>query len=150
MNVILNKEDIIKGRAFIESHRSKRGPAGDFLFVYGTLKRGKHNNDLLRGSRFIGAATTVAAFPFEHICVFPFPGKGYNIQGEVFTPTDADTWASLDRLEGHPNGYERLKTTVALSTQDDAPARIVEAWLYFYKHAGAGAVIRCQRSFDKF
>lgn len=93
------------------------------VFVYGTLKRGYHNNILLKGSTFIGKASTVdkwtmvgegRGFPYV---VEKDEMLGNNIVGEVFY-VDVITMARLDMLEGvSSNHYKKVK--VPLMFNDD-------------------------------
>ena len=101
------------------------------LFVYGTLKRGYHNNFYLEGSKFIGEDLTVnkyfmavsgyIPFVFEDWMEHEF--KGF-IKGEVYL-VDSFTLKKIDRLENHPYDYRRKKVKLK---------RFGEAWLYFYPH----------------
>lgn len=92
------------------------------LFVYGTLKRGYGNNRLLEGAKFLGEATTqkhyslvdcgfpkaVPSFMSEKIPFLPVRGEVFEVNGEQLS--------MCDRLEGHPNWYERRNIDV---TYDD-------------------------------
>lgn len=78
------------------------------VFVYGTLKRGFHNHGLLETSEYIGEDAikgTLIDFGLPGL----IPGSGI-VKGEVYD-VNVETLTLLDRLEGHPNFYER-KTTV--------------------------------------
>lgn len=87
------------------------------IFVYGTLKRGFFNNDLLRDSTFLGEANLLGyrLYTFKNggPPVIVEEGHEYFVTGELWE-VDDKTLASLDRLEGHPNLYRRA--TVATNT----------------------------------
>lgn len=78
--------------------------------VYGTLKRGFHNNTLLMHSRFLeeriipGYKLMDAGFPVAVPC------NKSSIKAEIFEIDDDDkvTLVSLDRLEGEGHMYNRI------------------------------------------
>jgi len=87
-----------------------------YIFVYGTLKKGFHNHDLLENAEFVCEATTKEKYPMvnteEH---FPYliddKGIGHLIQGEVYR-IDETILAMLDILEGYPEHYDRQQIQV--------------------------------------
>lgn len=76
--------------------------------VYGTLRRGFHNNHLLKDSEYVGDATiagtmrSLGGFP----CISLY--GDYQIHGELFK-VGPDVLAACDRLENHPTWYLRTK-----------------------------------------
>ncbi len=84
------------------------------IFVYGTLLRGEPNHRLLAGAEFVGAAVTEPRF--ELVDLGPFPamctGGETAVHGECYR-VDAHTLARLDRLEGHPEYYQRVPIPLA-------------------------------------
>eukprot|EP00931_Biecheleriopsis_adriatica_P052593 TRINITY_DN30622_c0_g1_i1.p1 TRINITY_DN30622_c0_g1~~TRINITY_DN30622_c0_g1_i1.p1 ORF type:complete len:349 (-),score=31.10 TRINITY_DN30622_c0_g1_i1:165-1211(-) len=110
-----------------------------FLFVYGTLKRGMHWNQkfLTLGADFQGMAITSEAFPLVvgH-CGVPYllqdqRGSGHQVRGEVWR-VDADTLDSLDQYEGITKGhYVRQSIKVELG------GRCVAAQVYAMKESPA-------------
>ena len=95
----------------------------NLVFVYGTLKEGKSNNTLLKGSKKItddmvdGRIYSLGGFPgLKH--------EAGTVYGEVYE-VDMETLARLDRLEGHPKFYTREP----IRTQKG-----IECWCYFYNH----------------
>lgn len=83
------------------------------VFVYGSLKRGRYNNDLLRESRFIGERTTQdETWIMRSLGGFPGVVKEYHgalsasIYGELYE-VDDNTLTRLDRLEGNGHFYNR-------------------------------------------
>ncbi len=95
------------------------------IFVYGTLKSGHGNNDLIvkHNGRFVAPAKTTGkfllngGFPF----VWTVPDRLHkhysdimgHVIGEVYRVTDAGLEA-CDRLEGHPSFYCRTPIAVQL------------------------------------
>lgn len=82
---------------------------GDLLlFVYGTLQNGQPNHGLLDGASFCGMATMPG---IEVHDLGPFPMaivRAGSVHGEVYAVT-LDQLAALDRLEGVPRLYQRLR-----------------------------------------
>ena len=82
------------------------------------------------GGRFLGQATSVAAFPLV-IADLPYlldhPGRGFRVEGEVYQIADSAGWERLDQLEGHPDFYRRRLEQFELFPQ----GRPVAAWVYF-------------------
>lgn len=86
------------------------------LFVYGSLKRGHHNNRLLEraDARFMGFDTVTG--PFRMVSLGGFPGVIYDervegantVFGEVYH-FDPDRLETFDWLEGYPRFYDRTK-----------------------------------------
>jgi len=82
------------------------------IFVYGTLKRGERNHDVLDDSEFVSEATTEALYLLYDRGAYPCMVKaecGKNIKGEVYRVSD-ETLKRLDSLEGVGYGlYERAR-----------------------------------------
>jgi len=51
------------------------------------------------------------------------------VTGDIIEILDEATIQRMDRLEGHPSFYERVKQTVYMSQGLD-----LECWVYIYKH----------------
>lgn len=102
------------------------------VFVYGSLKQDKYNNDLLRrvGAKFIGFDYIEG--PFCLVDLGPFPAvyglphinqdTKNRVYGELWMTND-EGLAHLDYLEGHPNFYRREKIWTGLMDK--------RAWCYF-------------------
>ena len=101
------------------------------VFVYGTLKRGFCNHTLLDEAEFIGEATTVERFGFylgaddyapvvEEIPYLYRQPKAANeamaVHGVVWEISPATLW-QLDRLEGHPDWYQRENIQVQMDSE---------------------------------
>jgi gamma-glutamylaminecyclotransferase len=88
-----------------------------YVFVYGTLKRGFHNHDILRGSEFVGKGVTLARFNLR-CCGFPV--------ALTATVADHSILFDLDRLEGVPHMYTRETVKV------DVPSRNKQYEVFMY------------------
>ncbi len=98
------------------------------IFVYGTLKQGFHNHYLLEQSKYVGTGWTSEKYAMYQDGI-PYVVKDESvsrIQGEVYS-IDDETLESLDRLERHPEWYNREQVEVAMDLADE----ILLAWLYF-------------------
>jgi gamma-glutamylaminecyclotransferase len=95
--------------------------------VYGTLKEGHGNHGLLRDSYYIGEGFTSEPYPLI-VDGLPYlidrKGKGKCVHVEVYRVDDA-TLAQLDRLEGHPDWYQRKQIQVQLYA-----GGTVTVWIY--------------------
>ena len=83
------------------------------LFVYGTLKKGYSNHDLLQNSHFYGEVKMWMPFKMFDLGLFPALQCSRSnlcwIEGEVYEVPD-QVMKRLDELEGYPDFYE--KTTL--------------------------------------
>ena len=95
------------------------------IFVYGTLRQGGLHWQTYLAPSVGAAAATQAAFTMRSLGRFPVVEAVGNtsITGEVFVVSD-ETLAAIDRLEGHPDWYERVEIDVMCCSQ----AR--QAWIY--------------------
>lgn len=103
------------------------------IFVYGTLKRGFDNHHFLMGSRFIGTGRTVEKYAMFVENGIPFVVQDQSVSpifGELFS-VDNSVLDNLDRLEGHPNWYQRREASICL---DGGTSPTVKAWMYFIPH----------------
>lgn len=85
-----------------------------FLYVYGTLKKGRNNHGYLDGANYMGNFITsedysliVSGLPF----LVKRKSKLGGVRGEVYK-IDRDILTGIDKLEGHPGFYRREVTTV--------------------------------------
>jgi gamma-glutamylcyclotransferase (GGCT)/AIG2-like uncharacterized protein YtfP len=80
------------------------------LFAYGTLLSGEGNHRVLGGSRLLGLRRTEPRYTLVSLGAFPalLVGGETSVAGEVFE-VDDDTLAAVDRLEGHPHFYRRIR-----------------------------------------
>ena len=94
------------------------------VFVYGTLKQGHGNHDLLKGCKLIGKAKSVSKWDMIGEGM-PFPyllqrnDEGLQIEGEVYE-VNSDTARALDILEGIPHHYR--KSYMYVSFTDGTPS----------------------------
>nr|CDJ97275.1 AIG2 domain containing protein [Haemonchus contortus] len=117
------------------------------VFVYGTLKRGEPNANVLTTTdgqhRFIGEGRTKVPYPLIVASKYniPFvlnePGKGHQIHGEVYE-IDNVKLTILDALEAYPTLYWRQEEKILMSNNTETTA-----WIYLmskwrpdiYEHA---------------
>lgn len=100
-----------------------------YVFVYGTLKRGKGNHGFLENSTYLGEYYTDNNYTLI-VSGLPYMVKrtnGGGVQGELYK-IDEDTLKDLDLLEGHPNFYRRETIPV----YDFESGNMVEAFAYLY------------------
>ena len=103
------------------------------VFVYGTLKRGGSNHDVMvrAGGKFLCEAKTaelrkliVPHLPF--LCNGHAP-DGYQVEGEIYEIPDARGLDLIDTLEGNGSFYQRrLDDFIEL----DSPKEHT-AWVYY-------------------
>ncbi|MBI1918776.1 MAG: gamma-glutamylcyclotransferase [Planctomycetes bacterium] len=82
-----------------------------YLFIYGTLKRGERNHRLLAGEPFVGEAVTEPRYRLydcgAHPALVEDEANGRALRGEVYLVGPA-TLRRLDILEDVPHRYELL------------------------------------------
>ena len=89
---------------------TEKGRRARLVFVYGTLKRGYWNHDLLSTAPFVGEAISVDDFRMGNVGSFPeiqlaeIGDQAGRVTGEIY---DVDEWTlqSLDRLEANGRMY---------------------------------------------
>jgi gamma-glutamylaminecyclotransferase len=100
-----------------------------YIFVYGSLRKGLHNNHLLDDAKYIGKFTTINHYIMIGTKSFSYPylidptylkfnlyssiadDYSKNIVGEVYE-IDNVLMKKLDSLEGHPDYYTRKQIQV--------------------------------------
>ena len=84
------------------------------IFVYGTLMRDEINHRLLATARFVAEAQTEPCFELFDLGHFPAMSTSGQtvVRGEVYA-VDDQTLVRLDRLEGHPEFYQRTPIRLA-------------------------------------
>jgi len=105
----------------------------DYLFVYGTLKRGGRNARLLETAEYIGPAKTERRFRLldcrEYPALVEFPAEPLEIRGEVYR-IDATDLPPLDELEDEGTLYRR--TTLPIVLFSDSATQPLVAWTYLW------------------
>jgi gamma-glutamylcyclotransferase (GGCT)/AIG2-like uncharacterized protein YtfP len=97
------------------------------IFVYGTLRSGHSNHNLLKDARNYGVGITVNKYAMYLISGYPYVNScepRYPITGELFGVDDR-TLSVLDKLEGHPRYYERKEVSITVEGIQ------YTAWMYF-------------------
>jgi len=92
-------------------------PFSELLFVYGSLKKGFDNHNLLGNSaKRLGKARTVKKFSMYEDSFGNYPyivDEPYSkIKGEIYQITRADLMQKIDEFEGAPDYYIRKKIEV--------------------------------------
>lgn len=119
----------------------------NYVFIYGSLKKGYHNDFWMEGTPMLQeAVTSDAAYKMHPTTgMFPLvvPGK-YQIAGELYVISDR-VLAGLDELEG--NGMSYTRKQIKLSGVD------AYAWMYIYNYPdtippsdGIGFLVRTEES----
>jgi gamma-glutamylcyclotransferase (GGCT)/AIG2-like uncharacterized protein YtfP len=107
----------------------------ELVLVYGSLKRGFLNGDVLERAVLIDATATTRNPNYEMVSFGLYPGVRpdgqWKIQGELYE-IDRVLRDRLDEIENHPHGYCRELVAV-----DGTPS---PAWIYLIPHSMAGAV----------
>ena len=108
------------------------------VFVYGTLKEGFRNNRALKGSHFVGYAstgnnynmfvTTGTEAPFPVVFLEGQKGRAGAIFGEVYSVVPSCLRA-LDYLESNGTLYKRFPTPVWVANKDGSTQKLY-AWMY--------------------
>ena len=102
------------------------------VFVYGTLKKGYGNHQLLKDAEFIGEAIS-AEDGFEMVSFGGFPGVlrrpdlNYRIHGELYRLNDRSLM-QMDMLEGNGSFYNRNE--LDFYTLDQPSMVKHTAWVY--------------------
>jgi gamma-glutamylaminecyclotransferase len=96
------------------------------VFVYGTLKSGFWNHDLLEGCEFVGGAATVPTYKMIENgfpVIIPDP-EGKPLAGEIYA-VDDEPLARLDQLEREGSSYDRklIDVTLPLASGERLPTK---------------------------
>lgn len=99
------------------------------LFVYGTLKQGKHNHHFLEHQRYVGHAHTRYHNYRLVVCQLPFlvrvaTGCGESIHGELYSVSDK-VFRHIEAIEEH--FYDKRVITVVDGYGQDRKAFCFEA-----------------------
>lgn len=100
----------------------------NLVAVYGTLRKGCHNNYLLRDSNLKGVAFSDNDATMYSAGGFPILKLGEptcKIVVEIYEVSDDILHRYLDRLEGYPDWYDRTMTDFTMESGDK-----VQAWIY--------------------
>lgn len=104
-----------------------------YLFVYGTLKKGYGNHFLLENSQFICNHVIKGDLTQQPYYGFPTAYPGDNqIHGEIYA-VNLDTIRRCDMLEGHPHLFKRTLTKTIDYEYD--------VMVYFYQGVNNGKLI---------
>lgn len=102
----------------------------NFLFVYGTLKRGGTNHGQMAGQRFVAEARTIPGYRMFDVGGFPglvaWPEDREGVTGEIWLVSPA-ALLRLDGFEGVHEGLYRRETVALAGPPLGEP---IEAYLY--------------------
>jgi gamma-glutamylcyclotransferase (GGCT)/AIG2-like uncharacterized protein YtfP len=110
----------------------------EYLFVYGTLRRGQGNeffDVLARGARFVGDASTQARMYAigDYPGAVPSTDTRDRVRGELFELSSGDVLRLLDKYEecapDDPDPKPFVRSKIDVSMED---GRTVTAWAYLY------------------
>ena len=132
--IVMDKYAIGEIKAVEPSINTWPTPDPNYVFVYGSLKRGFGNHRLVEDSTFVGSAMTLDK-SYEMVSMGGFPGvidgKSNRIQGELYE-IDDKVFKLLDRLESNGSFYERHLTNVILLDNPNGGKKY-KAWIYIIK-----------------
>ena len=96
----------------------------DFVFVYGTLRKGEVNHHLLHGAELSGEHMTRPQYRMLNLGAYPGVVEGGTtaICGEIYRVSRMQ-FVHLDRLEAYPALYNRKLI----------PTQWGRAWIYLYR-----------------
>jgi len=105
-------------------------PENHLVAVYGTLRKGFHNNYLLGDSKFLGEAEGDFGSVMFSCGGFPKLDLGKDlglprVKVEIYEVTPGILENNLDRLEGYPDWYDRSVMPFDIGTDE-----VVRAWIY--------------------
>ncbi|XP_023215997.1 gamma-glutamylaminecyclotransferase-like isoform X1 [Centruroides sculpturatus] len=117
----------------------------NLVFVYGTLKSGEPNYDILTNEdngicNYIGKAKTYDKWPLVIASRYNIPfllyakNKGKHVIGELYLVDDV-MLKKMDELECHPTYYERKEENVQVLESKDktycTDGKTLKPWIYF-------------------
>jgi len=103
------------------------------IFVYGTLRTGHSNHQLLGAAHCYGVGRTRDNFAMYIISGYPYVTSAeprYPIVGELYAVDDR-MLERLDKVEGHPHYYVRRKVVVDVGDEE------FSAWMYLRDPPGS-------------
>lgn len=126
-----NESFVIRKRSVTEQR--------EYLFVYGSLKRGFRLHDALIGEEYLGEFRTLSNYRLFDCGHYPalVPdslGNGVAVRGELYRVASS-TWPLLDDIEGVAEGLYRCG---AVDLQDCKLNSVIYA--YFYLHSTSSLV----------
>jgi len=102
----------------------------NYIFIYGSLKRGCNNN-YLNKLEFVDNCITKNKFRLINGKHFPYllnkKGK-FNIKGELYKINNEIDLIEIDKFEGHPTYFKRETIEVILNN-----GKNINCYVYFYQ-----------------
>ncbi len=132
----MRKEDQNREVFLTEEERSKGSGPKDYVFVYGTLMRGRRASGMLEGKVCLGSYL-LADYGLYDLGAYPgaVPMRGESVAGELYEIRLSDLEA-LDAYEGNGFLYTRKRLEVK------GAGGVHSAWVYLYNGKPEGSV--CQ------
>lgn len=96
------------------------------VFVYGTLRQGHSNHQLMGDAHCYGIGHTRDRFAMYVVSGYPYvtaAEERYPIVGELYA-VDGEMLEKLDKMEGHPHFYVRREVAVDVGGEE------YRAWMY--------------------
>lgn len=112
---------------------------GDYIFVYGTLRKDERANRMMRKceymgeDRIVGRIYDLGSFPGMKTVTRVFNTEEPIVVGDVYQIPDEDVINALDYYEGYPSLYNRIVTYSESG---------MSVWVYVFNgHASEGTLI---------
>jgi gamma-glutamylaminecyclotransferase len=108
------------------------------LFVYGTLKRGFHNNRRLSSARFVASLQTIPGYQlysYDGLPIMIFSGGESRVHGELYE-VSRGVLEKIDKMEAHTEMYRR--ETIIVEGSREAQAYIWQGDLQGAKRITSG------------
>jgi len=109
-------------------------PLEIYIFIYGSLKKGFDNHDILKGAKYISKAKTIRSFAMFEETSGNYPyllkekNKGYpKIKGELYKINRKDILKKIDSFEGTPDYYKRERIKVKTKKKE---IKIAETYFF--------------------
>ncbi len=94
-------------------------PIEKYIFIYGSLKKGFDNHDILKDAKYVSKAETIRSFAMFEETSGNYPyllkekNKGYSkIKGELYKVYRKDILKDIDYFEGAPDYYKRERIKI--------------------------------------
>ncbi|MEA3522477.1 MAG: gamma-glutamylcyclotransferase family protein [Campylobacterota bacterium] len=126
---IVNNQQLTRIRS---GHYKRTIGYEQYLFVYGSMKKGFQNHERLKNAEYIGDFETSGRYVMyaDTSKMFPYvveDEKRFRIQGELYKVVSKKDFEAIDLLEGVPDFYSRKQTSLV----EIEGNRQFSAWIYF-------------------
>jgi gamma-glutamylaminecyclotransferase len=126
---MVNSQTLTRVRS---GHYKRSAGYEQYLFVYGSMKKGFSNHERLRDAEYMGAFQTSGRYAMyaDTSQMFPYvieEEKRSPIRGELYKIVSKNDFDAIDHLEGVPDFYTRKQISVTEINGN----RKFSAWIYF-------------------